>query len=286
MKLVSLRLDEKTVERIDDVARKTLMSRSEVIRNSIAIYLTLLENIGFYFKPSLPIRNIDVYEERNAVNVDLGNLTSVTVLSVSYGGVGELELDFKRDLSFVAEVMANQAAVETFCRFVTPLLVTLSTTCEFDYTHKFFRQFSKAVREKLNVRVTLSGYEEFFESKQSGFVCTVVGLRDMAVRNSPKRGDKIFFYGKGVSGESLTSDDLLDVKKVIELSDLVREGKASSIFPVKSGGLSEVANLAASLAGGRAYLLGDRKGCPATAVVLTSDNDLTEFGCEYVGEIL
>ncbi len=286
MKLVSLRLDEKTVERIDDVARKTLMSRSEVIRNSIAIYLTLLENIGFYFKPSLPIRNIDVYEERNAVNVDLGNLTSVTVLSVSYGGVGELELDFKRDLSFVAEVMANQAAVETFCRFVTPLLVTLSTTCEFDYTHKFFRQFSKAVREKLNVRVTLSGYEEFFESKQSGFVCTVVGLRDMAVRNSPKRGDKIFFYGKGVSGESLTSDDLLDVKKVIELSDLVREGKTSSIFPVKSGGLSEVANLAASLAGGRAYLLGDRKGCPATAVVLTSDNDLTEFGCEYVGEIL
>ncbi|WP_456469246.1 ribbon-helix-helix domain-containing protein [Archaeoglobus sp.] len=286
MKLVSLRLDEKTVERIDDVARKTLMSRSEVIRNSIAIYLTLLENIGFYFKPSLPIRNIDVYEERNAVNVDLGNLTSVTVLSVSYGGVGELELDFKKDLSFVAEVMANQAAVETFCRFVTPLLVTLSTTCEFDYTHKFFRQFSKAVREKLNVRVTLSGYEEFFESKQSGFVCTVVGLRDMAVRNSPKRGDKIFFYGKGVSGESLTSDDLLDVKKVIELSDLVREGKASSIFPVKSGGLSEVANLAASLAGGRAYILGDRKGCPATAIVLTSDNDLTEFGCEYVGEIL
>jgi len=34
--------------------------------------------------------------------VDFGNLTSVTVLNVSYGGVGELELDLKRDLSFVS----------------------------------------------------------------------------------------------------------------------------------------------------------------------------------------
>jgi len=286
MKLVSIRLDEKTVDRLDDIARRTLMSRSEIIRNSIAIYLTLLENIGFYFKPSLPVKNIDVYEERNAVNVDLGNLTSVTVLNVSYGGVGELEMDVKKDLGFVAEVLANQVAVETYCRFVSPLLVTLSTTCGFDYTRRFFRELSKVIRKKLNVRTILSGYEEFFETNQSGFVCTVVGLRDMMVRNSPKRGDKIFFYGRDSGGEDLKSDDLLDVKKVLELSNLVREGIATSIFSVKSGGLNEVANLIASLAGGKPHILGERMGCPATAVVLTSDNNLEEFGCEYVGEIL
>lgn len=132
--------------------------------------------------------------------MDFGNLTSVTVLNVSYGGVGELELDLKRDLSFVAEVMANQLAVEVICRFVNPLLVMLSTTCNFEYTHEFFRHLSRAVKERLNVRVMLSGYEEFFESRQSGFVCTVVGLRDMTTKNSPRRGDKIFFYGKGVGG--------------------------------------------------------------------------------------
>jgi len=63
----------------------------------------------------------------------------------------------------------------------------------------------------------------------------------------------------------------LDIHKLRNLSELVRNGEASSIFPVKSGGLKEVANLAASLAGGRAYLIGDRKGCPATAVILTSE---------------
>ncbi len=286
MKLISIRLDEKMVGKIDEVARKTLMSRSEVVRNSIAMYLSLLENIGFYFKPSLPIRNVDVYEERNAVNVDLGNLTSVTVMSVSYGGVGELDGDSKRELSFVAEVMANQIAVESICRFVTPLLVMLSTTCSFNYSYRFFRYLSEKIKVKLGVRTTLSGCEEVFETRQSGFVATLVGLRDMSVRNSPKRGDKIFFYGRDVAGEGLKRGDLVDVGKVRELAELVRRGVATSILPVKSGGLRDVATLAASLAGGRAVIEVDRKGSPATAVVLTSPSDISEYGCEEVGEIL
>ncbi|WP_086975995.1 ribbon-helix-helix domain-containing protein [Archaeoglobus fulgidus] len=286
MKLVSLRLEEGLIEKIDEVARKTLQSRSEIIRSSIALYLSLLENIGFYFKPSLPMKNVDVYEERNAVNVDLGNLTSVSVLSVSYGGVGELELDFRRDLGFVAEVMANQVAVETHCRFITPLLVMLTSTCEFLYTHTFFRMFSEAIRERMKVRTMLAGYEEFFETKQSGFVATVVGLRDMSTRNSPRRGDRIYFFGNAVSGAELSEEELLDMADVERLVGLVKEGKASAIFPVKSGGLKEVADYAAALAGGKAMLFEKRGGCPATAIVLTSAEDLSGYGCELVGEIL
>ncbi len=286
MKLVSIRLDEKMVEKIDEVARKTLMSRSEVVRNSIAMYLSLLENIGFYFKPSLPVRNVDVYEERNSVNVDLGNLISVTVISVSYGGVGELYGDLKRKLDLVAEVMANQIAVEGICRFITPLLVMLSTTCGFEYSYRFFRYFSEAVKAKLGVRTTLAGCEEVFETSQSGFVATLVGLRDMSIRNSPRRGDKIFFYGRDVAGEELGVEDLINIEKVQELAELVRSGIATSIFPVKSGGVKEVATLAASLAGGRAVIEVERGGSPATAVILTSTFDLSEYGCERVGEIL
>jgi len=286
VKLVSLRLEEELIEKIDEVARKTLQSRSEIIRSSIALYLSLLENIGFYFKPSLPMRNVDVYEERNAVNVDLGNLTSVSVLSVSYGGVGELELDFRRDLGFVAEVMANQVAVETYCRFITPLLVMLTSTCDFLYTHNFFRMFSEAVRERMKVRTMLSGYEEFFETKQSGFVATVVGLRDMSTRNSPRRGDRIYFFGNSVNGPELSEEHLLNMADVERLVGLVREGKASAIFPVKSDGLQEVADYAAALAGGKAMLFDKRGGCPATAIVLTSAEDLSGYDCELVGEIL
>lgn len=286
MKLVSIRLEDKLVDKIDEVARKTLQTRSEIIRSSIALYLSLLENIGFYFKPSLPMKNIDVYEERNAVNVDLGNLTSVCVMNVSYGGVGELELDSKREISFVARVMARQIAVETYCRFVNPLLVMLTSTCDFNYTYRFFKEFSDEIKDTMGVRTALTGHEDVFEVKQSGFVATVVGLRDMSVKNSPKRGDRIFFYGQSVKGEKLSDEHLLDIGAVKRFAEMVREGKASSIFPVKSGGLEEVASLAASLAGGKAMLLESREGCPATAVVITSGNDLAELGCEYVGEIL
>ncbi len=286
MGLVTFRLDDRLVEKIDEIARKTLMSRSEVIRSALAVYLTLLENIGFYFKPTLPIRNIDVYEERNAVNVDLGNLTSVTVFTVSYGGVGEEELDFKRDLRLVAEVMANQLMVESVCRFVRPLVVTLSTINDFDYSIRFFRHLKSFLTRLGDAKLILASVENFFPTKQSGFVCTLIGLRDMSVRNSPKRGDKIFFYGKSVNTAELRREDLLNIDKVKELAELVRAGKASAIFPVKSGGVSEVAEYAASLAGGKAYVRDSRKGCPATAVVITSENDLGDYGCEEVGEIL
>lgn len=286
VKLISLRIEDELAEKIDEVARKTLQTRSEIIRGALGLYLTLLENIGFYFKPSLPMKNVDVYEERNAVNVDLGNLTSVCVFNVSYGGVGELELDLKRDLSFVAKVMANQIAVEAYCRFVSPLLVLLASTCRFGYTYSFFRELSQEVMKKLGVRVALTGCEDVFETRQSGFVATLVGLRDMRVKNSPKRGDKVYFYGSSVAGEMLREEHLLNIDRVKNFAEMVRRGVANSIFPVKSGGLEEVANFAASLAGGRAILFDFREGCPATAVVLTSQNDLTDEGCELVGEIL
>jgi len=286
MKVVSLRLDSRTVEKLDEVARRTLASRSEVIRSALAVYIALLENIGFYFKPSLPFRNVDVYEERNAVNVDLGNLTSVTILSVSYGGVGEKELDFRRDLHVVAEVMANQLVVESICRFVKPLVIMLSTANDFEYSMRFFRLFRSAMKRRENVKVMLAGVESFFETKQSGFSCTLVGLRDMSVRNSPRRGDRIFFFGNSKNTSQLDLDDLLDVDVVRKLAELVRNGRATAIFPIKSGGLEEVANYAASLAGGRACIVENRQGCPATAVLLTSEYGLSEFGCEEVGEIL
>ncbi len=286
MKTVSIRLNERAIKKIDEIARKTLMSRSEVIRSALAVYVSLLENIGFYFKPSFPVRNIDVYEERNAVNVDLGNLTSVTVITVSYGGVGEKDRDFRRSLELVAEVMANQLIVESICRFVTPLVVMLSTTNDFQYSMEFLKMLKDAVKRREKVKVVLASVESFFETNQSGFFCTLVGLRDMTVRNSPRRGDRIFFFGKSVNAGMLKKEHLLDVKKVRRLADLVRDGTATAIFPVKSGGLKEVAAYAASLAGGRAHITSDLEGCPATAVTITSDRNLADFGCREVGEIL
>ncbi|HDN73779.1 MAG TPA: ribbon-helix-helix protein, CopG family [Archaeoglobus sp.] len=286
MGIVAFRLDDKIIKKIDEIAGKTLMTRSEVIRNALTVYLMLLENIGFYFKPSFPLKNIDVYEERNAVNIDLGNLMSISVFTISYGGVGEKKLDFRRNLEFVAEVMANQLIVESICRFISPIIVLVSTANDFEYSKKFFQSLDSALNKHFKVKLILASTEDLFRTEQSGFSCTLVGIRDLSVKNIPKRGERIFFYGRSVNTSDLKIDDLLNVDKLRELAELVRGGMASSIFPVKSMGLVETAQYVASLAGGRAVIKCQKSGGPGTAVILTSSKELEGFGCEEVGEII
>ncbi len=286
MRPVTVRLSRELVEKLDEVARKTLSSRSEIVRSALVMYFSLLENVGFYFKPSPLIRNVDVYVERNAVNLDLGNLSSISVISLSYGGVGEAELDKRRELTLVAEVMASQLFVEAICRFVEPLVVAVSTANDLSYSLRFLKLFRDAFLKRANASIILASCEETFETRQSALFCTLVGMRDMSVRNQPRRGDAIYLWGKVVKSEELKPEDLPDAGKVRNLANLVRSGEATAVFPVKSAGVEEVANFAASIAGGRAKLRASYGGCPATAIVLTSAKDLTAYGCEEIGEII
>ncbi|WP_202318676.1 ribbon-helix-helix domain-containing protein [Archaeoglobus neptunius] len=285
MKLISLRLDEKIVDRIDEIGRKTLMSRSEVIRNAIAMYISLLENIGFYFKPSLPVKNVDVYTERNAVYVDMGNLTSIASMAVTYAGVGEKELDERESLEVVAEVMASQLFVEATCRFVEPLAVMILTGNELDYSVRFQHAFRKAFEKRVKAKkILLASVEEVFSSNYSFFAANLIGLRDMSVRNEPQRGDSIFLWGKLMKAKIII-ENLPDPDELRRLANLVRVGEVSAIFPIKSGGVRDAANFAASLAGGRAEVTVDGS-CPASAVILCSNSDLSKYGCVKVGEII
>lgn len=291
-KIVNLRLDEEIVKKLDSISSKLLISRSELIRQSLTIYLMLLENLGFYFKPSI-ITNVDVYEERNAVNVDLGNLSSITIFVTSYSGIGELEDDkLKTGLNNVAEIMAKQIAIEALCRFVEPLAIMVSTSNTLDYSLKFLKLLKNEIEKYHNARVILTSHEPFFELNNTAVSCSTVGLRDLSIKNIPQRGDKIYLVGEVLSGEELLNNKGLAVSidTVKELANMVKKGEINSIFPVKSGGINEVINYAASIAGGKAEYKGDSKGCPATAVVVTTSNpkefDLKLESYKEIGEIL
>ncbi|AIY89208.1 ribbon-helix-helix domain-containing protein [Geoglobus acetivorans] len=283
MKVVNLRLDESIVDRLDEISSKLLISRSELIRQAITIYLSLIENIGFYFKPSLLAPKLDVYAERNAISVDLGNNVSLAVFSVAYGGIGRKEGDWLRvDVERVAEIMAYQIEVESLCRFSKPLAILLFSGNELEYALEFYRSFRKKVRE----RVVLTDSEDFAETVQSFFGAAVIGLRDMSVKNVPERGDKIFLYGKILSGGELVGGELPDTALFRKLAELVSEGRANSIFPVKGDGVREACLYAASVAGGKLNIADtEDRGCPATAVIVTAKQIPLEGGVE-IGEIL
>ena len=283
MRIVNLRLEDKIVEKLDEISSKFLISRSELIRQAIVMYLSALENLGFYFKPSVIAPKLDIYEERNSISIDFGNFTSLSILSFSYAGAGEKEGDKIRiSLKRVAEILANQVKVECLTRFVEPFVGLLSTGNDIEYSLKFLR----SLRNLLNFRVLLASSESVIETGESFFSLSVVGMRDMKVRNSPKRGEKIFMYGKILKEKELIDENGIDVKLVERLAEIVKSGKASSIFPVKSEGLLQTCSMVSSLAGGRLVMkVKDERGCPATAVLVTAE-DMPLSGGVEVGEII
>ncbi len=285
MKPIAIRLNDGLVKKLDEVAQRTLSSRSEVIRSALSVYFALLDNIGFYFKPSLPIKNIDLYFDRNVAYFDLGNFVSVAAMSVTYGGVGEKDSDDKIQLEVVAEVMASQLFVESSCRFVNPLVILLSTGNDFEYSLKFFNLFKKAVEKRMSSKIFLVGHEDVFSTFQSFFSATLIGTRDLSVKNTPERGDNIYLWGK-VLKKRILIEDLPKPSDVVKIVGLVKSGIASAVFPVKIDGFAQVASYAASLAGGKLRLYHDPGGCPATAILICSKNDLSNYGCEKLGEIL
>lgn len=283
MRIVNLRLDERIVERIDEISSKLLISRSEVIRQALTLYISLIENIGFYFKPSVFSPKLDIYEERNSIHVDLGNNLSLSVFSVVYGGIGEKKGDWlKARIERVAEIMAYQIEVESICRFIEPLAVEVSTGNELDYGMRFYRKF----RDVFRGRVVFADSEDIARTDQSFFSAVVIGVRDMRVKNVPKRGDRLFLYGRVMSGEELLKNDPPDISIFRELAEMVKDGMASSIMPVKGDGLRNACIYAASVAGGRLRMKVDVDGgCPATAVIVTAEEPPLEGGVE-IGEIL
>ncbi len=283
MKIVNLRLNAELVERIDEIASKMLVSRSEVIRQALTLYLSLIDNLGYYFKPSVISQKPEVYEERNSISFDLGNYLSLTIFSVVYGGIGEKDEDWlSAPLNRVAEIMAYQIRVESICRFMSPLAVKILTGNDLEYSVRFYRHFSRMFEG----RVILAENEDIGKTDQSFFVSTVAGLRDMRVKNIPKRGDRIYLYGRILKGEELLNEKLPDIRMFENLANMVSDGKINSIFPVKGDGVKSACLYASSVAGGRLRMVRNVDGsCPATAVIVTSPQPPFEGGIE-IGEIL
>jgi|Deesub1362B_J571_1020462.scaffolds.fasta_scaffold00802_15 hypothetical protein len=284
-RIINLRLDEEMVKKLDTLSSKLLISRSELIRQSLTLYLSLLDNIGFYFKPSIARLPLDIYEDRNAIHIDLGSFNSISVFTISYGGVGELEQDeIKTDTDVVVKTLARQIEIESICNFTDIRAVLLSTANSLHYSMRIIRELRKVLKK----RVLLSSYEGIARTRQTAINVTVVGVRDLSVRNSPKRGDKIYLFGRPLSGTDVIErfDEAVSIDKVRELAERVKAGELSSIFPVKSEGIGAVAAHAASLAGGKALMFLDDEldaGCPATAVIVTGD-ELEERLGEEMGQ--
>src|SRR4030042_2842534 len=96
MEIVNVRLPDKLTSEIDELAKKHELTRSEVIRQALTIYLHLTENVGTILRPIVyqvkPAQS--AYTRRGDVSIlKMPTGHAIVAGSTSSGAVGPKEMD-------------------------------------------------------------------------------------------------------------------------------------------------------------------------------------------------
>lgn len=280
MRITNVRLPEEMVEKLDRIASSMLMSRSEVIRHAISMYMILIEHLGEYVRPStLLFRDLRVRKDRNSVIFDMGNNMAITIHSFSYGGIGEKELDsVKAGYDLVGEVISRQAIVEALSRNITPVSAIINFTCDLADGKKMLRPMYRNF-EKVGVggnRVYVTSSEELSGTVQSGVSLSLVGAGEPDfLENRAKSGDAVLYVGEPVHGMELVQslEKIISIETIQKLAGYRREGIVNEIVPVKSDGLNGALSYLASSSGNQLVIerpvTGMEKGGPATSLLIS-----------------
>ena len=134
MKVINVRLPEKTVLETDKLAKRHGLTRSEVIRQALTVYTHLIENVGtilrpiaFQVKPSqiTYLRKGDV----SILKVPTGH--AIVVGSTSSGGVGPKSMDkIKVNGRVLGKYLARVALMDVAATGASPLLLSVTLSVE------------------------------------------------------------------------------------------------------------------------------------------------------------
>src|SRR4030042_2080219 len=96
MEIINVRLPDKIISNIDKLAKKHNLTRSEVMRQALTIYLHLTENVGTMLRPLVfQIKPAQItYSRRGDVSIlKIPTGHAIVVGSTSSGGIGPKQMD-------------------------------------------------------------------------------------------------------------------------------------------------------------------------------------------------
>src|SRR3972149_4912246 len=96
LKVINVRLSGKVVSDIDKLAAKHDLSRSEVIRQALVVYLHIIENVGTILRPitfQVKPAKIDYARRGDVTILKVPTGHAIVVGSTSSGGVGPKTMD-------------------------------------------------------------------------------------------------------------------------------------------------------------------------------------------------
>ncbi len=309
MKVTNVRLSDKVTSDIDKLAKRHGLSRSEVIRQALIVYLHLVENVGTMLRPIVfQVKPAQItYIRRGDVSIlKVPTGHAIVVGATSSGGVGPKSMDHvKVDGCVLGKFLARVALMDVAATGAFPLLLSATLGVEKEPTG---REILEGIRNESRVlglepnQVLMENTEENFETMQTGAGLTVIGFanEDELRLGKTNPGDLIVAIGKPKVGDEVipaeVRGEIADLKSVTLLS---QKKFVHDIVPVGDFGIAYEARMMA-YGVGRQLKFEKVKGIdlnksagPATVVLITMDREkfeelplLVRKPITLVGEIL
>ena len=309
MEIINVRLPDKLASDIDMLAKNHGLTRSEVIRQALIIYLHLVQNVGAIVRPvAFQVKPAQItYTRRGDVSilrVPTGH--AIVTGSTSSGAVGPKELDkVKVKGQVLGKFLARVALMDVTATGAFPLLLSVTLGVEKDPTGNEIVEGVRREARSIGLdpnQVLMENTEDNFETVQTGAGLTVVGFANEEElrlgKTSP--GDLIVAIGKPKVGEEVilaeAKGEIADLKNVAQLS---QRKYVHDISAVGTFGIADEAKMMAYVVGRQLKLLEppgldlNKSAGPATVVLVTIDKErlddlkaLISKPISVVGEIL
>lgn len=309
MDIINVRLPDKVLQDVDRLAEKHSLTRSEVMRQAITIYLHLTENVGTMLRPIVfQVKPAQIsYARHGDVSImKMPTGHAIVTGSTSSGAVGPKEYDkVKVDGKVLGKFMARVALMDVTATGAFPLLLSVTLGVESEPTGNDIIEGIK--REARNIgldpnQVIMENTEDNFQTVQTGAGLTVVGLanEDELRLGKTMPGDLIVAIGRPKVGiEVIAAEargEIADLKNVVQLN---QRKYVHDISAVGSFGIASEAKMMAYGVGRQLKLNAvpeldlQKSAGPATVILATVDPDKLEDLRELipkpfsvVGEIL
>lgn len=309
MEIINVRLPEKVASDIEKLAKKHELTRSEVMRQALTMYLHIVENVGTMLRPiAFQIKPAQMdYTRRGDVSIIKSPTGHAIVTgSTSSGAIGPKELDkIKVSGNILGKFLARVALMDVIATGAFPLLLSVTLGVEKDPTGN---QIIEGIRREARGagldpnQVMLENTEDNIETLQTGVGLTVVGFANENELRLAKTCpcDKIIAIGRPKVGEEVipaeTRGEIADLRNI---SQLTTKRYVHDIVPVGSFGIASEAKMMAFAVGRQLKLLEvpkldlNKSAGPATVVLASIDpekiEDVTSLipkPINVVGEIL
>ncbi len=289
MEPVNIRMPKAKIQKIDEIATRHGITRSEVVRHALTIYFQLLENIGGFINlRSMKIApdEISISKWGDLVIMKLKNGQVLVLANTSSGGIGPKREDqIKIDGTLLGRLMARTVLIKILAVGAQPIVLIVNLSVEFFPTGSQIFQGIREESHKISTLEILEGHtEENIETSQTGMCITALGLcmeKELKIGKS-LQNDLIVAIGEPRVREEVLNAGTGSIVGVEDVQKLSMKEFIHEIIPVGHDGIMGSLEMMRNKSGYKCRIEQrrtidiEKSAGPSTVVLVTLEEDKLE----------